>query len=297
MSSGPFPVGLGWWGAVLLAALALGFAVLGLVRPRGLGGLFALLLAALACDAGVVVQVRAEREVERFLTTMGPAPNRAQLERMRLYRYPHAQSRGRRIAIAALLPLLLGAIAALRRPLGSRAPALGFLALALLAWAAAWHISHRPLPIDRYDFPEEDDAAWLLAIAIDDVHEGSTFGSGLGGECELVDQALRRVKPMPPALQAASAVATSQCVRTTLAALEGTKDPSVARRLGQALLESVSLKDEAVREQLARPPSPAQSALEDQRLRARERIQALLGPTASTATLEEALAHADAGVR
>lgn len=300
--SGPFPVGLGLWGPVLLAGLGLGFAVFGLIRPRGLAGLLALLLAAVTAGAGVAAQVRAEREVDGFLTSAGLSDNRAQLERIRLYRYPHAQSLGRKVAVAALLPLLLGAVAALRRPLGSRALALGFLALAVLAWGAAWHISHRALPVDRYDFPEGDVDAWLLAIAIaiDDVHERSSFGSERERECDSFDLALRqasKARPIPPVLEAASAVAASRCVRATLAALEATRDPEVASRFRRALLDSVSLQDEAVRTQLERAPAPAPApGAGERRRRAGERIRAIFGAGVSTSALEEVLAHADAGV-
>lgn len=286
---------------MLLAAVGLCFAVFGLIRPRGVAGLFALLFAAVAAGAGVAAQVRAEREVEYFLSSGGPSQNRAQLERVRLYRYPHAQSLGRKVAIAALLPLLLGVVAALRRPLGSRALALGFVALGVFAWGAAWRISHRPLPVDRYDFTEEDAAAWMLAIAIDDVHEGSKFDRLHEGECVAFDEALRvasKGRPVPPPLEGASALAASRCVRATFAALQATDDPEVVNRLRRALLGSVSLQqDEAVRQQLERLPVPGEDAAE-QRRRTRERLQAVFGTgwRGPTGPIEAVLRSGDAGV-
>lgn len=284
------------WGPVLLSALGLGFAVFGLIKPRGLAGLLAMLLATLTAGAGVIGQVRAEREIERFLSTGYPPPNRAAFERMRMYRYPHAQSLGRRVALAALLPLLLGAVAALRRPLGGRVLPLGFLGLGVIAWGAAWHISHRPLPVDRYEFADDDDDTWMLAIAIDDAVDTTARLGDFGSDCDGLDATLRHYRkgaPVPPNLETALRLAAQGCVQRTLAALENEQDPTTASTLRRALVESALLEDEAVRERLARPPSRSEASRIEARLRARERLREAFGPR-SIGVLEEVLGP-DAG--
>lgn len=300
MSSGPFPVGFALWGPVGLAALGLGFAVFGLIKPRGLAGILALLLATLTAGAAVVAQVRAEREVERFLTT-GDRDNRAALERLRMYRYPHAQSVGRKVAIAALLPLLLGAVAALRRPQRGRVLPLGFVGLAVLAWGAAWHIAHRPLSVDRYDFAADDDQTWMLAIAIDGATGTTPYLEELGAGCDILDASLRTYwahTPVPPNLEPALQLAAQRCVQGALVALRAARDPKVASALRRALLDSVLLTDPALRDQLASPLPSSQEERLSRTAGARDRLRELLGPGASTEALEDVLAaHADAGVR
>lgn len=298
MSSGPFPASLSLWGPVLLSALGLGFAVFGLIKPRSLAGLFAMLLATLTAGAGVIGQVRAEREIERFITTDPSPPNRAAVERGRMYRYFHAQSLGRKVALAAVLPLLLGAVAALRRPLGGRVLPMGFLGLGVIACGAAWHISHRPLPVDRYEFAEDDDDIWMLAIAIDGAVDTTARLGDLGSDCDGLDATVRhyrRSAPVPPTLDAALRLAARGCVQRTLAALETEQDPTAARTLRRSLVGSALLEDEAVRERLARPPSRSEASRVEARLRARERLRELFGP-GSIGALEEVLARRDAGV-
>ncbi|MDP1828931.1 MAG: hypothetical protein Q8L48_37060 [Archangium sp.] len=178
--------------------------------------------------------------------------------------------------------------------------ALGFLGLAMLAWGAAWHISHRPLPVDRYDFDEDDDEAWMLAIAIDGTSDATMPPGELGPGCDLLDATLRthwQREPVPPKLEAPLHLAAQRCVQDALAALETARDPKRASTLRRALVDSALLKDEAVREQLRLPLSRAEEERLQRTAGARERIRELLGPGASTGALEDVLAHPDAGVR
>lgn len=237
MSHGPFPAEWALWVPLLLAVLGLGLAVFGVVQQRALAGIAALLLATVTAGLGVVGQLRAEAEIETFIASGGSDGTRARGERSRRYRYPHAQGIARKSALAALLPLLLGAAVALRKP-GTRVLSLGFVALALLAWAAAWKISHRPLPVDRYALAEDDDLAWEIAIDLDEVARGGRE------DCVLLDATLLlRHEPLPPELQSALKLAAERCLSLTLAEMNFERHKPKETELREWLRHSVLVRD------------------------------------------------------
>jgi hypothetical protein len=220
---------------MVVALLGLGVAVFGLVQRRALAGIAALLLATCALGVSVLGQVRSEAEIERFIASGGPRQNRAQLERTRHLWYPNVQRVARTCALVALVPLVLGAIAALRRP-AVRVVALGFAGLAVFVWGAAWTISHRPLPFDRYAFPEDDNETWALAIALDDIPEGGRDA------CVNLDRGLRHW-PVSPELQAPLRLAAERCLKLTLSEAEFDRHKPRERELLEWLRGSVLIRD------------------------------------------------------
>src|SRR4029079_16889285 len=111
---------------------------------------------------------------------------------------------------AALLPLVLGAAAALggsklqpaRGPTqgfggqavssddargGQSMVAIVFVAIGVLASGGAWAMAHTELPQLRYSFDENDSDSWTLASAL----EGQTKGDRAAG-CEKLGDALNR---------------------------------------------------------------------------------------------------------
>jgi hypothetical protein len=294
------------WAAFFFAALGIGCAIWALVRKRELGGLVAMLLASLAAGAGVLGQLRTERIVEQGLADkrmpsstmvgrvrlLGPRETRASIERQRREIMPEVQVQGQRGALASLLPLVLGAIAALWKPRGSRMLAFGFLGLGALVCLGAMIISHRPPPLDRYAFDGNDDAAWGLAIALDRAEDIRAFSLEEGAECLSVEGALDpywgatdrtewpRVmrKPVPPELTKAADVFALGCAIHAFSEVQTETDDAQARQLRDELLRSVLLRDEKVHARVVAWGPPTAEERAAARAEISEKLRKLFGP-------------------
>ena len=205
------------WAYAILVGLALAFALYALARNQGTAGLVAMLLASLAAGSGVVRQVRTEVAIERDLAARAPdlRLTRADVERQRREALRSKRALARSRAAATLIPLLLGALAALWRPVGSRVLAIAFLGLGVVAALGGLSIASRPLPVDRYDFPDDDEDAWRLAVAIDFVHDASPGALRDGFVCRTLEGARSRFKvvgrAIPPVLEQARRSEAGRC--------------------------------------------------------------------------------------
>ena len=203
------------WVYAILLGLAFVFSVYGLVRDRGLAGLLAMLLASLAAGAGVARQVGTESAIDRELASRTPFLTRAEVEHVRRDALRRKRALARNRAVASLVPLLLGALAAWRRPVGSRVLVGGFLAIGAVAALCGSIISSRPLPIDRYAFADDDEDAWQHAAAVDRVHDAAPGDLMDGVLCRALGDSRSAFKEtgraIPPVLEEAGQAAAKRC--------------------------------------------------------------------------------------
>lgn len=189
-------------GPLAMIALALGFfgAIFGAIAVIvGLGGsragfglgITTLVFAILASGAGVGGTLIGKRQVEAALAMVDN-----DVDRELIMRVGHKEASGAATlgAFGSLLPLVLGALAALA---GARASAnsqqrrqgidlsptevqgsetsgravlaVVFIGIAALAASGAWVTGHRPPPASKFDFDADDRDAWDLARAVNDV--------------------------------------------------------------------------------------------------------------------------------
>ena len=250
-----------------------------------------MLLASLAAGTGVAGHLSEERSLEQSLAPHLAAQNvdgmvippwtRAAVEqgrrRARSGEFGGVsieQLLARVAALAALLPLLLGAVAALR---GSRVLAAGFFVIGAAGWLGALVISLRGPPIDRYDVARDDEDAWKLARTLDELEDPKKFHLIDGVDCHVLEEALApywgpgwpRVmrKSIPPSLSQAVQIRRVECVARWLAELEhvdrygpsrplegdfGVHAGKTAAELRAGLRSSVLLQDDLLHARLER---------------------------------------------
>ena len=127
-----------------------------------------------------------------------------------------------------------------------------FVGIAAIACSGAWLLAHGELPKVRYDFADEDQDAWSLAGALDDV---AATAKGGPNRCDRLAEALDRFqvpddkrawprkfrREVPPAL-AAWRGAADGCANQILESLDsGGLEPAWTQ---EGLLESSLLQDE-----------------------------------------------------
>lgn len=204
-------VALGFLGAIF-GVIAVIVAVGGSRAGFGLG-VATLIFAILGSGAGVAGTLLGKKQVEAAMPMV-----ENDVDRELILRVGHKEASGAAVlgAFGALLPLLLGAIAALA---GARAAAntpqrrqgidlsptevqgsetsgravlaVVFIGIAALAASGAWVTGHRPPPHSKYDFPEDDHDAWELARGVNDV-ERATRPDARSARKVLDDDALER---------------------------------------------------------------------------------------------------------
>jgi hypothetical protein len=280
-------------GPLAMVAFALGiigalFGVVALVTAfggsrAGFGlGVVTLVLSTLVSGAGIAGTMWGRRQVELAVAFVD------EFDRERILLVGHREAAQAAIAgvFAALLPLALGALAALR---GARAQpqtrhqgvelgavqsessgravlAVVFTGISALAASGAWVTGHRPPPPTKYPFAADDGDAWDLARALDELaRQGSRDGEPRDG-CPALERALDafwdapdrsewpRVmrRPVPPELVGWRAAANG-CVEQWLAK----PDDGAAVPPASAVLRSSLLHDEALRARVqARQPEP-----------------------------------------
>lgn len=235
-------------------------------------GVVTLITGAAAAGAGVAGTLLGRRQVQDALAMVG---SKLDGERLLMAGYSEARNAALIGFGAALLPLLLGAFAALA---GSRLPraqtrvqgyaevsspaddsiagtmvAAGFIAVALLATAGAWVVAHQPTPQGRYGFAVDDHDAWGLAGALDEVTSDTTRG------CDRLHEALqpfwgandprewpRRMRREIPASLSTWRASADRCALKVLDGLGNETEGAAWTRDG--LLDSPLLQDDALHE-------------------------------------------------
>lgn len=251
--------------ATLVGAVAL-TALVAKSRTALTLGVVTLGLAALTATAGVLGTLLGRAQVREVLTSVSPVD----AERILHAGYREAASAALVGFVAALAPLLLGAVAALAgarrketptRVLGeAQGPADGagagravvalvFLGVAGLAVASAVALWRAPLPVGRYGFAEDDLAAWTLAGAVEQVQ---TTQASLSS-CLALEAALR---PFVGAEATGTAPAqvdwrpsADACVRQFMKGFRPDRDAEVTWKK-EGLLASPLVQSEALRREL-----------------------------------------------
>lgn len=235
-------------------------------------GVVTLVTGAAAAGVGIGGTLFGRRQVQEALAMVG---SRIDGERILMAGFGEAANAALIGFGAALLPLLLGAVTALA---GARLPraqtrvqgyaeaqpsgdestagtmvAAGFIAVGLLATAGAWVVAHQPIPQGRYGFSVEDQHAWDLAGALDEVTAGNPRG------CDRLHEALqsfwdlsdprewpRRKRRDVPASLSAWRASADRCALKVLEGL-GTESGGAAWTR-DGLLDSPLLQDDALHE-------------------------------------------------
>jgi len=233
-------------------------------------GVVTLMTGAAAAGAGVAGTLIGRRQVHDALAMVG---SKVDGERLLMAGFSEARNAALIGFGAALLPLLLGAVAALA---GSRLPraqtrvqgyaeasssaddsiagtmvAAGFLAVGVLAIAGAWVVGHQPIPQGRYAFAVDDHDAWGLAGALDEVTTATPRG------CARLHEALqpfwgandprewpRRMRREVPASLSTWRTSADQCAEKVLEGLGHETEGAAWTHDG--LLDSPLLQDEAL---------------------------------------------------
>lgn len=282
--------GIGAWAALALGVIgtiagvvSLG-AALGRTRAAFGLGVTTLLLSVLAAAAGIGGTLWGHVQMERALVHIDP------VMRERLTQVGTAEAAGASLVgcFAALLPLVLGAFAALVGAKTASAPTrrqgleqvtstdersgrvvlgLVFVGVAALGVAGAWVMAQRPAPPGRYGFAVDDSAAWDLAAAMDGV-TARRFGScrqlerGLAGFFDASTWPRKPLRPVPPTLAGWKEKA-DECVTLVLAARTAPPEPQVDEGRDAWTLEtSALLHDEALRAKVLAPPPVAEPGAE-----------------------------------
>lgn len=236
-------------GGTLVGAVALMLAAMKSRAAFGLG-VTALILSTLAAGAGIAGTITGKRNVEAALAYVA-----SDVDRDHILRAGHREASTAAVigAWAAGLPLLLGVLAAM---LGARAGeratrrqgleaavstdesssrsvvGLVFAGIAALAASGAWVTGHRPPPMTKYDFADEDQSAWSLAGALEDLEKKNLQKRDPLEDpqrgCTRLSEALepywgasnrtewpRQMKPIPPSLAVWRAAADG-CAREQL---------------------------------------------------------------------------------
>ena len=271
--------GIGAYGAIAVGALGflLGcFAVIALLsgsRSSFALGLATLVVAGAAAGAGMLGTVYGRHQVERALAYVSSPLDKERILRVGLRETQSSSLIG---FLAALLPLVMGGAASVLGSRLKRAPtrtqgfaepnvasddgmgqtmvAVVFVSIAALACSGAWLLAHGELPKMRYDFADDDQDAWSLAAALDDV---AAMAKGGPNRCDRLGEALDRFwapddqrawprkfrREVPPAL-AAWRGAADLCAKQILESLDtGALDPAWTQ---EGLLESSLLQDEGL---------------------------------------------------
>lgn len=218
-------------GPLALVAMALGVlgtifgviaVVVGLGGSRsGFGlGVTTLIFAILASGAGVGGTLIGKQQVEAALVMVD-----SDVDRDLILRAGHKEASGAATlgAFAALLPLVLGALAALAGARAASSPqrrqgidlspteaqgsetsgravlAVVFIGIAALAASGAWVTGHRPPPAGKFDFDIDDRDAWDLARAVNDVerkmnserNEARDYDANIAATCTRLAEAFR----------------------------------------------------------------------------------------------------------
>ena len=271
--------GLGAYGAIAMGALGflLGcFAVIALVggsRSSFALGVATLIVAGAAAGVGMVGTVYGRHQVERAIAFVGSG-----IDKERILRVGTRESQSSSLIgfFAALLPLVMGGAASVlgsrlkRTPtrvqgfaepnvssddgMGQTMVAAVFVGIAAIACSGAWLLAHGELPKVRYDFADEDQDAWSLAGALDDV---AATAKGGPNRCDRLADALDRFwvpddkrawprkfrREVPPVL-AAWRGAADGCAKQILESFDsGGLEPAWTQ---EGLLESSLLQDEAL---------------------------------------------------
>ncbi len=281
----------GGWLAWVALALGVPGTVLGVVGVMAAGmksrsgfgvGLTALILATLAAGAGIAGTISGRRQVEAAVGFVDNDVDRDHILRAGHREASNAATIG---AWAAALPLLLGVLGAVmgartgeppKRRQGLEAAvstdegssrsvvALVFAGIAALAASGAWVTGHRPPPVTKYDFADEDLNAWSLAGALEAIEKKNPLDDERR-ECTRLSEALepywgssnrtewpRTMKPIPPVLVRWRAAADG-CAREQL------RNGGAAELLTSPLLQDDSLHAEA----LAKAEAPSTAAMND----------------------------------
>ena len=287
--------GLGAYAAIafgglgfMLGAFAL-VALLGKSRSSFGLGIAALVVSALTAGVGMLGTVYGRYQVTRAVAFVGSGVD---MERILHIGHREAQSSSWVGFFAALIPLALGALAAVvgsrlqqpqTRRQGFAEPVVStddglssqtvmafiFLGISVLASGGAWAMAHSELPKLRYSFNEADEHSWELARALDDVKMERPNG------CTKLSQALDHYRDLnledinawPPKMRPIHAelsgwrAAADVCAQRAADSLDG--EPMDPPYTQQGVLRSVLLHDAALRAQvLARtsktPDAPAE---------------------------------------
>lgn len=261
-------LGLGGLG-LLLGAVAV-IALLARSPSAFSVGVATLVTGAAAAGAGIAGTLIGRRQVQDALAMVG---SRVDGERILMAGFSEAANAALIGFGAALLPLLLGAVTALAgsrltraqtrvqgyaeaQPTGDESTAgtmvaAGFIAVGLLATAGAWVVAHQPIPQGRYGFAVDDQDAWGLAGALDEVTADTARG------CDRLHEALqpfwgsndprewpRRMRREVPSSLSAWRASADRCAAKVLDGL-GNETEGAAWTL-DGLLDSPLLQDDAL---------------------------------------------------
>ncbi len=271
--------GLGSYAAIafgglgfMLGAFAL-VALLGKSRSSFGLGIAALLVSALTAGVGMLGTVYGRYQVTRAMAFVGSGVD---MERILHIGHREAQSSSWVGFFAALIPLALGALAAVvgsrlqqpqTRKQGFAEPVVStddglssqtvmafiFVGIGVLASGGAWAMAHSELPKLRYSFDDEDSQSWDLARAMEDVKSEKPDGcnrlsSALDAYRDLnledLDAWPPKMRPIHPELSGWRAAA-DVCAQRAAASLDG--EPLDPPWTQQGVLRSVLLHDGALR--------------------------------------------------